>query len=364
MSRRQNVRLAIGLVVILFGLSACNILRRGAEDDEVELVEASIQIQIPCSDPMHIEDEMDVGEEKPHLSVSPRCGTLTQVDGSLGTTLRVQGGGFVPDKRTEIWWEDHTGNEFQHRHEGENAEFLTDENGDFQMEIVLPFRLFAPSNDDDIKVWRLKARQGETEPPPRPFHTDSVIEHGMISAGGWLLGSILGGGLGAGLALLFRRLFQARPGLRTLAVWLPWRSVLMMLMIPLWYPLPIVMLVGFGAESGLISVGLATFLLTLAVVVSVMDKRVVAAPEIVHFVAWARTLATGAVLFEFFAGIFGAGGLGLLTLTNFRILEYEEGLKYLTALFLIMLILDFLIGGIQYVVASRTKEPSTPSAMD
>jgi len=51
------------------------------------------------------------------------------------------------------------GNEFRQRQAGEYITVLTDENGAFQMDIVMPYRVIPPSEDRDFALWELQARQ-------------------------------------------------------------------------------------------------------------------------------------------------------------------------------------------------------------
>jgi len=356
MDRRRLQHLIIGLGLVLSLVIGYVIVRRAGGDGSPDYLVASTEIQIPCTDPLLIQPEEEAEDGQPHLSANPACGVLPQPQGSMGTTLTVTGQGFAPNTETEIWWEDHLGNEFRQRQAGEYVEILTDQNGGFQIDIIMPYLIYPPSETEEVIVWVLKAQQGETEEPSPPLDTSLIVEHGLISLIGWVFGVIAGGGLGYALAVLVRRLFAAKPGLRKLAILLPWRTVLMTLILPLGFPVLIVIWVGLGPEAGMISVGLGTFLLALAYTTSTLLQHWHPGSVATRLVAWARTLATATVVFEFFVGVFGGGGVGFAVVQYIQLLDYETGLKHCGALIFIMLAFDLLLGGIQYTVAMRVEE--------
>lgn len=364
MSHRKLLQLAVSLGLVLLVAVACSIRQRTSDDGTVGLLVGFVKIQIPCTDPLLVQSEEEAEDDQPYLSSTPLCGVPSQQGGSPGTTLTVTGYGFVPNTETEIWWEDHRGNEFRQRQAGEYVEVITDQNGEFQIDIVIPYQIVPSNNSEEVMVWVLKARQGEDDERSPSLDMSRIVEHGIISSTGWFLGVIAGGGLGYGLALVIRRLFAAKPVLRKLAIWLPWRTMLMTLILPLWFPVVIVIHMGIGPETDVVSVGLTTFLLALALSISVLLRHWHPTPVAAYVIAWARTLATASVVFEFFVGVFGGGGVGLAVIQYIRLLDYETGLRYCASLIFIMLLLDLLIGGIQYTVAMRVKGQSPAVALE
>jgi len=122
-----------------------------------ELLTGSILVQTPCVEPVPEPPQEVAGE--PYISVTPTCGDLSQQDGTAGTILSLTGRNFAPNAETEIWWQDDMGNEFRQRQAGEYITVTTDENGAFQIDIVMPYRVIPPSEDRDFALWELQARQ-------------------------------------------------------------------------------------------------------------------------------------------------------------------------------------------------------------
>jgi phosphonate transport system permease protein len=131
-----------------------------------ELLTGTVEVQIPCTDPIPGPPEEVPGE--PYISVSPTCGDLSQQNGTPGTTLTLIGRNFAPNAQTEIWWQDDMGNEFRQRQAGEYVTLETDENGAFQRDIIIPYRVIPSSSTRDYALWELQAHQvaslGEPEP--------------------------------------------------------------------------------------------------------------------------------------------------------------------------------------------------------
>ena len=136
---------------------------------EAEQVIASADILVPCDDnPPSAPAEIS---GQPYIAADPTCGDLSKLDEEnnvvLGSPLTVTGRGFAPDTETQIWWKDPIGNEFRPRQEGEYTTVQTDAEGNFQIDIVLPYRLVPPSAAGP-QIWKLQARQiaGVGDPMP------------------------------------------------------------------------------------------------------------------------------------------------------------------------------------------------------
>jgi phosphonate transport system permease protein len=71
----------------------------------------------------------------------------------------IRGGNFEPGKEIVIWWKDPINNEFRHRIEGEYLKFIPDEDGSFEMNVIMPYRLMPPVAGEGAKVWQIQARQ-------------------------------------------------------------------------------------------------------------------------------------------------------------------------------------------------------------
>jgi phosphonate transport system permease protein len=125
-----------------------------------ETVEAGAPILAPCNGDAPEPPEEVEGE--PYLRADPTCGELTTLDEQNqrvpGTTLHLVGRNFAPNTETEMWWADPIGNEFRPRQEGEYVTVVTDDEGSFEFDLVMPYRLMPPSAEGP-QIHRVLARQ-------------------------------------------------------------------------------------------------------------------------------------------------------------------------------------------------------------
>jgi phosphonate transport system permease protein len=125
-----------------------------------ETISAAAPIQVPCTDNPPEPPERVEGE--PYLRAEPTCGELSDLDENNeiipGTLLDVTGENFAPNTETQIWWEDPIGNEFRIRQEGEYITVQTDDQGSFQIEVRMPYRLLPPSAEGP-QIHHIEARQ-------------------------------------------------------------------------------------------------------------------------------------------------------------------------------------------------------------
>jgi phosphonate transport system permease protein len=133
---------------------------KAAGTDVVETLKAGAQIEVPCDESPLPPPEEVVGQ--PYLIATPTCGDLSRYGENneqvLGTTLRLIGRGFVPDKETEIWWVDPLRNDFQVRQAGEYVSLMTDSEGKFTFDLIMPYSLI-PSSSEGTQIHRVEARQ-------------------------------------------------------------------------------------------------------------------------------------------------------------------------------------------------------------
>ena len=122
-----------------------------------EFLAAYAEIEVPCSDQPPEVNQLDTNDTT--LIVTPTCGLLTETDGSPGTTLHLIGQNFIPGTAAQIKWEDPVGNVFRQRQGGEYTKVLPDENGAFEIDIVMPYRLLPPSADNPTYIWQVYAEQ-------------------------------------------------------------------------------------------------------------------------------------------------------------------------------------------------------------
>ncbi|MBN1221133.1 MAG: phosphonate ABC transporter, permease protein PhnE [Anaerolineae bacterium] len=134
---------------------------------EEAVVSASASIQVPCSDNPPPPPQEVPGQ--PYLVADPTCGDMTTQDSAgnpiPGTTLSVTGRGFAPDTVTQIWWADPLGNQFRIRQAGEYLTTVTDSEGAFELDVIIPYRLIPPSAGEGPQLHEIEARQsGEVGP--------------------------------------------------------------------------------------------------------------------------------------------------------------------------------------------------------
>jgi phosphonate transport system permease protein len=122
-----------------------------------ELVTVYADVQIPCTDSPPVSEPG--AEGTPYVLVDPTCGLLSEQGGELGSELTLTGFNFEPNKELGIVWRDSNRAEFRQRQEGEYVRVTPDENGFFEVEIIMPYRLLPPSAVQDVMIWRLGAEQ-------------------------------------------------------------------------------------------------------------------------------------------------------------------------------------------------------------
>ncbi len=122
-----------------------------------EIMTEIAEIQSPCQEkeiPM-----VEAVEDEAYLIVSPTCGNPTEVDGTPGTEFTIEGGNFNTGVEVEIWWKDPNGNEFRQRQEGEYVKVMPDDDGNFQLKIIMPYRIISSTIEDENRIWEIQARQ-------------------------------------------------------------------------------------------------------------------------------------------------------------------------------------------------------------
>jgi osmoprotectant transport system permease protein len=189
-----------------------------------------------------------------------------------------------------------------------------------------------------------------------------ILEHLLISVVPLVVGLVLGGGLGALCALLIRLVFSALPWSRNLAILLPWRTVLVGLVLLLGAPFLVTRL-GLGVTTAAISVGLILFLLTLVTTIGLLVEHWHPSALGVRVLAGIRMLATASGAIAAGVGFMSGGGLGFLILQGMRLLNYELAWQGVLAVVILALVLDSLVGVVQlvlaYIIGSKKEDEQT-----
>lgn len=183
-----------------------------------------------------------------------------------------------------------------------------------------------------------------------------VGDHLLISLVPWLAGVVVGGGLGYVCALVARRLFSTRPGLRRASMLLPWRTVAVSLALVVLSPF-VPVLVGLGTVAGATMVALFVLVFALPFTVVTLLEHWYPSPLAVRLIAGCRILATASVaVAAFTALVAGSGGAGVLILEGLRLLDHPQMLRGFLIVVVLALMIDILLGVLQLLVVSTLRK--------
>ncbi|NBC29961.1 MAG: phosphonate ABC transporter, permease protein PhnE [Spirochaetes bacterium] len=136
-----------------------------------ETASVSAYVPILVSDEEEIPPMPEREPGEPYLTSDRRKGELSRQDeqGNIiaGTELTLEGENFKPNTQTQIWWRDPIGNEFRIRQEGEYVTVMTDDQGSFEIDVTMPYRIVPPSARG-AQIHRVEARQTSETGPPLP----------------------------------------------------------------------------------------------------------------------------------------------------------------------------------------------------
>lgn len=179
------------------------------------------------------------------------------------------------------------------------------------------------------------------------------LEHILTTLVGSSIGILLGGAAGFALARLLTRLYRASRRSLSLAVFVPWRTVLLGVLIPFAVPLLTLRTTGIGAKTGMVTVGIAVTGWAIAFTSGLLIRRTFPRSQKVELVSAARTLYAGAAALLLGFGDFGAGGLGFVFLLRIRILDFAGAYSIFLWILFVILLFDVSLGTIQYVLLHR-----------
>ena len=138
------------------------------EYEEIAVTDsARVLIAPPAEvDPANLPEQIEEGEtDEPYISTDPKSGVLSRQDEdslevSEGTTITIFGRNFEPDKRTNLWWADDIGNRFRLRKGGNSVIVETDDEGNFEVTVNMPFPVLGNEPDRDGPIYHtVEARQ-------------------------------------------------------------------------------------------------------------------------------------------------------------------------------------------------------------
>jgi ABC-type proline/glycine betaine transport system permease subunit len=183
-------------------------------------------------------------------------------------------------------------------------------------------------------------------------------EHLLISLVPWLVGVVVGGGLGYTCALGARGLFSVLPGLRGPSTLLPWRTVALTLL--LLFPF-IPVHIGLGTVAGAIMVALFVFAFDLPLTAITALEHWYPSLPVIRLIGGIRTLAVASVTVATLAPLIaGSGGGGAIIVQGWRSPNYLQVFRGFVVVVLLSLVTDLVLGTLQFLL-SRTWNSSNRS---
>jgi len=227
---------------------------------EKAVVSASAEILAPCDESPPPAPPVEVPGQ-PYIIADPTCGDLSELDENNqvvpGSTLHLRGWGFEPNTDTEIWWADPLGNEFRVRQAGEYIRFLTDDEGAFELEVIMPYRLIPPSAAGR-QLHQVQAQQstevgGLMPSEPLRLTIERMVETIFLG----MMATLFGVVLAVPVSFLAARNLMSGAGV-TLALYYVTRTILNIVrsIEPLIWAVIAVIWVGLGPFAGIIALTL------------------------------------------------------------------------------------------------------------
>jgi phosphonate transport system permease protein len=141
------------------------------------IIRASAPIMIPCPEEGEPPEVPEPVSGEPYVKVDPTCGQLTRQSEDYekipGTEVTLTAAGFEANERAEVWWENPIGDEFRLLEDGDPVVTTTDDQGGFQMQVVLPYRA-VPSSATGPQIYEIQVRQIFPVGGPKP--SDPLLE--------------------------------------------------------------------------------------------------------------------------------------------------------------------------------------------
>ncbi|HEY60956.1 MAG TPA: phosphonate ABC transporter, permease protein PhnE [Anaerolineae bacterium] len=328
-----------------------------------EIMTISAEIQSPCTEIPFPEAEPK--EDEPFLLVEPTCGDTTEVDGTPGTTFSLTGSNYDPLVEVEIWWKDPLNNEFRQRQEGEYVKAITDENGDFNVDIIMPYRLMPPAAGEGEKIWEIQTRQivsiGSAQPSKElKLAIEKMIETIFIGMMATFFGIIFA----IPLSFLAAKNLMSEYTI-TKAIYYVIRTILNIVrsIEPLIWAIIAVIVVGLGPFAGILALSLHS-MAALAKLYSEAIESIDPGPiEAIHATGanWVQTIAFAVVpqivppyvsftiyrwdiniRMSTIIGFVGGGGIGFLLSQWIRLLDYRAAGIAVWFIAITVAILDYL----------------------
>ena len=198
------------------------------------------------------------------------------------------------------------------------------------------------------------------------FHLPAILRLIITSQVGWILGVIVGGGLGYLLALGFRSLITSKPNFRRALFLLPWRTGAIALLLLASVPVLYIVIWGFGPKTDIIGIGTITMILMLCTIPSLLLDYWLPNTLRIRFVALMRSIATGSIVIANLFSLLGgsSGSMGQIALFHLRMMEKSMAIGYYMIAVVIVLVIDVLMGVLQYYYFGLTATKGLNSATE
>ena len=307
-------------------------------------IQAGSPIEVPCiGDPIPPNTPK---ENEPYLIADPTCGLLSEQDGSAGSSLHLIGGNFAPNETIDFWWADPLRQEFRQRQGGEFFNAVTDADGAFDVEIIMPYRMVPPSIGEGAQVWTIRARQVSGYGPAHAsaellLAIEKMIETIFLG----MIATFFGILLAIPVSFFAARNLMSATWI-TLAIYFLTRTVLNIIrsIEPIIWTVIAVVVVGLGPFPGILALTLHT-IAALAKLYSESIESIDTGPiEAIHATGanWVQTIMFAVVpqiippfvSFTIYRwdinvrmstviGLVGGGGIGFLLIQWIRLLDYR-----------------------------------------
>ncbi len=129
---------------------------------DTDEIRAFADIEVPCPEDGDPPPINEITGDDPVIVTDLTCGLLREQDGTPGTTLHLEGYNFLPGVEVDVMWADPINNEFRQRQGGEYVVLIPDENGYFEFDVEMPYRLLPPSATEPTYIWELFVQQVES----------------------------------------------------------------------------------------------------------------------------------------------------------------------------------------------------------
>ncbi len=122
--------------------------------------------QVPCVDPLPPPSRAASAE--PRVTTSVPCA-------AIGDTVTVSGEGFLPETEGEFWWISPIGDRQRLSHDGEVLRFVTDEQGRFSVDVVVPLAIPLTSMPPEGETQTHVIRPEQHKPYGSPQPTQTLL---------------------------------------------------------------------------------------------------------------------------------------------------------------------------------------------